>query len=194
MTLDQLTLILKQWRQPEIDGIARESKQSEGSTYLRERLTVIAERCCHDFDGDLIEIGCLNGSTTVRLARVAKLYERRVIAVDPFEPGTQNCTGAELPRFIEAIEPYKNVVDFICKDSCDPETIAYIKARPLCFAFVDGLHEYQAAVSDITACFHSKLIVVDDIRWSSEVARAFFEGTGDRVLIDLPFLHEGYIL
>jgi predicted O-methyltransferase YrrM len=194
MTTDQLLLILGAFVQPELDGIAHESAQSRGSTYLRERLTIVAERMARDQAGDLLEIGCLNGSTTVRLAQVARLHGRRVIAVDPWEPGTQNCTGAEYGQFLTAIAPYADIVDVVRKDSRDPDAIAYIKARPLCFAFVDGLHEYQACLSDIWACHHAHLIVVDDITWNEGVRRAWNEGTSTRQRVELPPLHEGYIL
>lgn len=194
MNSAELILLLSAWRQPELDGIARESAQSAGSTYLRERLTIIAERCCRDWEGDLVEIGCLNGSTTVRLAQVAKLHNRRVIAIDPWQEGTQNCTGAEYPRFLETIAPYQDIVDVVRKDSRDPDAIAYLRMRQLAMGFVDGLHEYQTCLSDIHACYHAKLIAVDDIRWSDECARAFFEGASNRQRIDLQWTHEGYIL
>ncbi len=194
MNVEQLNLILQTWRQPEFDGIARESAQSEGSTYLRERIMAIAERCARDWEGDLVEIGCLNGSTTVRLAQVAKLHNRRVLAVDPWETGTQNCEGEEYERFVKIIAPHKDIVDVLRVDSRDPEVKRQLELRGICFAFVDGLHEYHAALGDIRNCYHAKLICVDDITWSKDVERAFFEGAGDRARITLPPLHEGYIL
>lgn len=196
MNPDKLLILLSAWRQPELDGIARESAQSAGSTYLRERLTIIAERCCRDYPGDLVEIGCLNGSTTVRLCQVAKEHGRRVIAVDPYAEGTQNCTGAELPRFLAAIEPYQGIVDFVREDSRSAAVRAYLSGRELAFSFVDGLHTYEAALNDVMACGHSGLIAVDDITWNSGVKRAWFEGADglSRLKVEYSPLHEAYIL
>lgn len=194
MNLEKLLLLLNAWKQPELDGVARESVQSAGSTYLRERLTIIAERACRDFPGDLVEIGCLNGSTTVRLAEVAKEHGRKVIAIDPYKEGTQNCTGAELPRFLDAIAPYKDVVEFLRSDSRSPFVYNYLVGRQLAMAFVDGLHEYQACLSDIHFVHHAALIVVDDWTWNEGIERAIVEATGNRQRIMHKPFHEAYLL
>lgn len=194
MNLDKLLILLGAWRQPELDGIARESAQSAGSTYLRERLTIIAERCCRDWPGDLVEIGCLNGSTTVRLCQVAREHGRRVIAVDPWEIGTQNCEGLEYDRFMAATEPYRDIVDVLRKDSRDPSVAKYLKDRELAFAFVDGLHSYQACLTDIHSCYHAALLAVDDWTWNEGLERAIVEATGTRDRIMSKPFHEAYIL
>lgn len=196
MTLDQLMLILKFWRQPEIDASASESAQSEGSTYLRERLAIIAERACRDWAGDLVEIGCLNGSATVRLAQVARIHNRRVIAVDPFIPNSQNISAdaREYKIFKESIKPYEDVIDFLKKDSRDPEVAEYLRTRELAFCYIDGLHEYGAVVNDIKICFHSKLLAIDDWTWNNEVKQGWYDATGNRARVELPYLHEGYLI
>lgn len=196
MNIQELELILQAWRQPELDGIARESAQSAGSTYLRERLTVIAERCARDWEGDLVEVGCLNGSTTICLAKAAQLYNRRVIAIDPWEPNTQNISSdaREYDIFLETIKPYLSYIEVIKKDSRDPIIAEELRQRPLCFAFIDGLHEYRAVINDIKMCYHAKLLAIDDYTWSDEVKRGWYEATGNRLRIELPPLHEGYII
>lgn len=95
---------------------------------------------------------------------------------------------------METTEPVKDFIEVIRLSSFDPRAVKIIKGRELCFSFVDGLHEYQACLSDIRACWKSPLIVVDDITWSADVKRAFFEGAADRARIVVPELHEGYIL
>jgi hypothetical protein len=95
---------------------------------------------------------------------------------------------------LDAIESYRDVVDFVRMNSESPEAVAIIKARHLAFSFVDGLHEYRNCLSDIRACSHSGLIAVDDIHWSPELAQAFTEALPERKHIDLPYLHEGWIL
>lgn len=195
MNADELALILGAWKQAETDSLPRESWQSAGSTYLRERLTIVAERCCHDFPGDLLEIGCLAGSTTILLAKVARMYGRRVIAVDPFAIGTQNIPdGTILETFLKTTDPYRDIIDFIRKDSRDPEAIAYIKNRSLAFSFVDGLHEHDACLSDIRACYHSQLIAIDDWGWNKGIEQAITEARGTRqCIMEKPF-HEAYLL
>ena len=47
------------------------------------KLSYVAEYCCQNFEGDLIEIGCLRGSYD-KYAEVAKKYGRKVWAVDPW--------------------------------------------------------------------------------------------------------------
>ena len=53
------------------------------------KLSYVAESCCENFEGDLIEIGCLRGVMTRKYAEVAKKYGRKVWAVDPWYEDNQ---------------------------------------------------------------------------------------------------------
>lgn len=119
---------------------------------------------------DLVEIGCLNGSTTQRLAIAAREMNRKVVAIDPWTIGTQNCNGGEYENFMEAIEPFKEYVDVVRLRSDDPAVRPHIP-KQLAMAFVDGLHTYEAALQDILMVQHAEVIVVDDVGME-EVHRA----------------------
>ena len=170
---------------------------NQGSFHQRQRVARVAEYCVQTWTGDLIEIGCFKGETTKLLAGVAQKYNRRLIAVDPWEIGTQNCQGGEYEAFLKNIEPYKANVDIVRASSLDKKAINLIKNRGLCFAFVDGLHTYDACLSDIKTVDHCQgVIAVDDLLWSPEVDNAFHKAAEiiqSRKLY-LPICREGYLL
>ncbi len=168
-----------------------------GSMQQRERIVRVAEYCARRQPGDFLEIGCYVGETTKILAEIARKYHRRVIAVDPWEPGTQNCVGWEYNAFLQKVEPYADIVDIVRASSLNRETIALIKERALCFAFIDGLHTYSACLSDIQTVAHCQgIIVVDDILWNDEVMFAFRRGAylTHRFAIHHPLCREGYLV
>ncbi|MGD1808728.1 class I SAM-dependent methyltransferase [Dapis sp. BLCC M126] len=170
---------------------------NQGSLHQHQRIARVAEYCVQIWPGDLIEIGCFIGETTKLLAEVAQKYNRRLMAVDPWELGTQNCRGGEYEAFLKNIEPYKANVDIVRLSSLDQKAISLIKNRELCFAFVDGLHTYDACLSDIKTVDHCQgVIAVDDLLWSPEVDSAFHKGAEiiqSRKLY-LPICREGYLL
>lgn len=191
----ELELILRAWEQPEFDGID-ELKQpywGRGCLYQQRRLQIVAMLYARDFPGDLIEIGCLNGSTTVVLAEIAKLYNRRVIAVDPWDIGIQQCETGTYEQFAYTIRDSAKMIDVIKASSLEPSAIEQIKNRELCFAYVDGLHTYDACLSDIRTCWHSPVICVDDT-WEPDVIRAVDDTIGNRIKIEVKPLHELYIV
>lgn len=169
----------------------------QGSIHQSARIASVAEYCAKGWPGDFIEIGCFLGGTTVKLAEVAKKYNRRMIALDPWQLGTQNCHGGEYETFLKTTEQYRDVIDIVRSDSLLPETIAQIKNKQLCFAFVDGLHTYEACLQDIQTVAHcSGIIAVDDTTWSPDVVRAFREGAAltNRNYLCIPVLRESYLL
>ena len=173
------------------------SKFAKGSIQQGERIAKVAEYCAQNFPGDFIEIGCFKGGTTKLLAEVAKKYNRKVIALDPWETGTQNCQGGEYEAFLANIEPYKNYVDIIRASSLDEKAIELVGKRQLSFAFVDGLHTYDACLVDIKTVSHCDgIIAVDDISWSPEVENAFNKGAEitKRQNLFVPVCREGYLL
>lgn len=147
---------------------------SRGATKQRERIWHIAEQCAKAYSGDLVEIGAYHGETTVGLCQIAKLHGKRVIVVDPYEAGTQNIeTGEEYQTFLNNTSEFKDLIDHYKLSSLDPQAITALKARDLCFSFVDGLHNYEAASSDLKTVSHTNgIIALDDVTWCSEVNRA----------------------
>lgn len=147
----------------------------DGAFRQRERLQELANLLLTaNSKRDIVEIGCLNGSTTQLLAATAHQFGRKVIAIDPWKVGTQNCAGGEYDNFCKAIEPFKNSVEVVRLRSDDPAVLPHIP-KNLALAFVDGLHEYETALQDILMVQHAEVVVVDDITWSAELRRAVEE-------------------
>lgn len=169
---------LETWDAEERTLIDAGDPQGDGAFYQRERIAAGARWAVSKFAGDLVEIGVLHGSTTVRLAEVARIAKRRVIAIDPFEVGTQNVEPETYGIFCQTIEPYVDVIDFMRMRSDDERVTAELRERKLAFAFVDGLHEWDAALYDLIAVSHAGLIVLDDTRWSKDVSGALTEFGG----------------
>lgn len=183
---------------PEPAALTRQ-KQFRGYLRQRDRLRWIAEMCAEQWDGDFIEIGAHIGETTRVLAELARQYKRRVIVVDPWETGTPGCNGWEYDVFVDNVVLYKNLIDVIRLSSLDKQAIEQVKARPLCFAYVDGLHAYRACLSDILTVSHCQgIIAVDDIHWNVNLMRAFSVGADATwrlsVLRGTPPMREGYLL
>jgi len=148
-----------------------------GGRLFRERVEVVARAAAEQHPGDLLEIGARVGLTTVRLARIAREHGRRVLVVDPWEQGTQDCRGWEYGKFVERMEPWKDVLDVVRRRSDHADALEAIK-RDLCFALVDGLHTDKAALADMRACGHAWVVCVDDIIGPESVMGAFVQGTG----------------
>lgn len=169
-----------------------------GSHQNRPRLKRVAEYCVQHWPGDLIEIGLLHGNTTIILAEVASRYGRRVVGVDPFDsPRYKDYYQV----FLGNTKPWRDIIDIIKLSSTDPGAIAIIKARELCFAYVDGLHEYEACYSDIRTVGHCNgIIAVDDIhvryKFAQGLLRAFYDGAAllNRVPMDCTISREGYLV
>lgn len=181
---------------PEIAAIITANAESgstpQSAVKQPRRLFAVAHLCASLFDGDLVEIGAFKGDTTVQLLQVAEEYDRRVLVVDPWETGTQDCYGPEHGIFLKATAPWADRLDVVRLSSQDPEAIAAIYERELCFAYVDGLHQYEPCLTDIRSVGHCRgVIAVDDIRWSSDVLTAFFQGGMDLERVALFYIPQG---
>ena len=174
-----------------------------GGAEQRDRIRAVAELSVQRHEGDLIEIGAYKGETTRHLCEVAQRYSRRVLVVDPWQTGTQDCDGGEFETFLQNVEPYLGLVDIIRASSVAPEVISEISNRKLAFSFVDGHHSYDACLSDICAVRNTLgMIAVDDlivhpeIWWGEDVSLAFRRGATriGRIAIRDPWIREGYLL
>lgn len=152
-----------------------------GCLRQRDRIAAIAAYCAQNWPGDFIEIGCLHGGTTRYLAEVARRFGRRILCVDPWPtkcPLTNTDYGPDpYGTFRAAMAEWWDILDVFKTESQNVATVAAIKARPLAFAFVDGMHTYEAARADIATVAHTAgVICVDDTLWEAGVGRAFEEG------------------
>lgn len=199
----ELTNIIEATAESEIDSFSCPSAYYYGGAKQRERIRAVAELNLQRHRGDLIEIGAFKGETTRYLCEVARRRSRRVIVVDPWKTGTQDCDGGEFETFLQNVEPYLDLIDIIRASSVEPEVIASISNRELAFAFVDGHHSYEACLSDICAVRHTLgMIVVDDlivdpeIWWGDALTLAFRRGAYrlGRIPIRHPLIREGYLL
>ena len=169
----------------------------KGGLWMKERVCEIAEVCAEKFPGDFVEIGAYLGQTTRGLAEIARQFGRRVLVIDPWEPGTQSCQGWEYNVFLRSTKGYSDIIDVHRIASFEDEAIDIIKSRELCFAFVDGLHIYESALSDIEAWSHCRgAIAVDDLPNCIDVWDAFMEGANvtGRVPLWRKYHREGYLL
>ena len=173
------------------------SPWTKGTIQFRQRVKATCVYSVERWPGDIVEIGCYCGRTTSIFARIAEEHGRRVIAIDPWEVGMANCDGHEYGEFLEATKPWKDIIDVVRLPSQDLEAIAYLKERELCYALVDGWHDYEPCYSDIMACAHCNgIICVDDLLWNPDVERAFYDAQAEtlRDLVRHELIKEGYLL
>lgn len=168
-----------------------------GGSLQRQRVENFARWSAAHYSGDFVEIGAFKGETSKLLAKAAAETGRRLIVIDPWMTGTMDCDGTEHEQFLANIAPWKEHVDVWRESSLSPEIIARLKERPLCFAFVDGLHTLKACFSDIMAAGHAKgIIATDDVRYNQDLAFAHCHAAkllGREAIID-PDMREAHIL
>jgi hypothetical protein len=162
-----------------------------GGSLQRERLVGAAEFCAARFAGDLVEIGAYRGETTRLLGAVARKYKRRLIVIDPWMTGSQDCVSDEHQVFLKNTEEVRDVLDVWRESSVDRAVVARLALRPLCFAFVDGWHVLHACLSDIMASGHAKgVIAIDDTRYNHDLL--FTARRGARKLNRRAVLQDGW--
>lgn len=120
-------------------------------------------------EGDILEIGIHEGEFTVVLCEFAKTAGKKVYAIDPWN-GLQQGGNAEHQTFLQHCQEYIDDGRLIYRrtPSQSEEAREWIKSLDLCFAWVDGLHEFQMCSQDITTVksgFNGPGIIgIDDIR------------------------------
>ena len=168
-----------------------------GGSLQRQRLENFARWSAAHYPGDFVEIGAQFGETSRILAKAAAETGRRLIVIDPWTTGAQDCEGTEYAQFQANIAPWREHVDVWRESSVNKEIIAKLKTRPLCFAFVDGWHVLYACFSDLMAVGHTAgIIATDDVRYNHDLAFAHQHAAsllGREVIID-PDMREAYIL
>ena len=111
-------------------------------------------------DGDVVEIGSFLGGGTAKLARFFGKHNKKVYAVDIFEPSfdnTKNIDGNSMASlysqvltdrnqekvFRETTKKYTNIV--MIKGDSKQVTVP---CRAICFSFIDGCHDPDYVRSD----------------------------------------------
>lgn len=168
-----------------------------GGSNQRQRIVDLARWSAEHYSGDFVEIGAFCGETSKLLAQVAAEKNRRLIVIDPWITGSQDCDGDEFKSFQKNIEPYRKHVDVWRSSSLDPDIIARLKVRPLSFAFVDGLHTLKACLSDILAAGHTQgVIAIDDTRYNHDLLFSVRHAASvlKRRAVQEPSIREAYLL
>lgn len=184
----------------ELIATAKEERSwVQGSAFERDRLCLVLERCLAKFPGDVIEIGCLTGGTTRRIAPVAKKYGCVLVCVDPWAPG--NFHGNDMESvyrgFMEMIEPFG--AEVIREFSQDSKVIESIQKHRYAFAFVDGDHSYEGCLTDLRTVMPvtDGVIAVDDIRNLPDIEPALGQALKEypewTVILRTPNLIEAYL-
>ncbi len=112
-------------------------------------------------EGDLIEIGAFMGGGTVKLARFALKYGRRIYAVDIFDPRadkTPDKSGVKMCDIYQAflqgrsqLEVYQqatNGFDNIVTINKDSKRVRFPRGQKFVFGFIDGNHQPDYVIND----------------------------------------------
>lgn len=118
--------------------------------------------------GNIVEIGCYSGELTRIYGTIARRFDQKVFAVDPFD-GTQGGKEEILERFLFNINEYANVISFKRLDSRSVDGMKTIRESGAAFVFVDGYHTGDNARSDSLCAMDAgaKIICIDDVRFGS---------------------------
>jgi len=167
----------------QVQGILAEPTGTNDHTLQRRiRWLKVAQLAVETGPGDFAEIGAMEGDTTVPLCEIAEKYDRRVLVVDPWTTGTQNCQGHEYETFVRRTQKWQvsGVLHVIRKPSQSELAIIRLLGSPWAFALVDGLHQYRSVVQDAMSVRYARVICFDDMNMP-DVTKAY-----EKVLTLLP--------
>jgi len=114
----------------------------------------MTDQALHNRRGDIIEIGAFMGGGTVKLAKYAHRYGKKVFVVDIFDPGsdqTRDTGGTRMCDIYEAFlqnrsqrEIYSETtqgLDNIITIDKDSREVEFPSEQEFVFGFIDGSHE-----------------------------------------------------
>jgi predicted O-methyltransferase YrrM len=112
-------------------------------------------------EGDIIEIGAYMGRGTAKLAKLARIYGKKVYAIDVFDPGldkTLSKSGIKASDVYEAFlqgrsmfEVYQESTqgfDNIITIKKDSEKVSFSQEQQFIFGFIDGCHQQAYVEND----------------------------------------------
>jgi hypothetical protein len=124
-------------------------------------ISFLEERALPNLEGDIIEIGAYKGGGTVKLARFAKRYGKKVYAVDTFDPGLDQTVGKGEVKACEVydaflygrsmLEVYRETTrdfDNIVTIGKDSKKITFPDSQKFFFGLVDGCHQMSYVEND----------------------------------------------
>lgn len=121
----------------------------------------VKERSLQKLEGDIVEIGAFMGGGTIKLAKFAKKFGKKVYAIDTFEPSldkTVSKSGVTARAVYEAflqsrsmLEVYQETTrgfDNIITIREDSRKVKFDKEQKFIFGFVDGCHQLAYVTND----------------------------------------------
>ena len=111
-------------------------------------------------DGDVVEIGSFLGGGTAKLAKFFAKYDKRVFAIDIFEPSfdkTKNIDGNSMASLYSQVLRGRNQEEVFKETTRKYLNVVMIKGdskqvtapcRAICFSFIDGCHDPDYVRSD----------------------------------------------
>lgn len=129
--------------------------------------------------GNVIEIGCGNGDTSIPLLKICQKFNRKYIAIDPFEDNWENIPegyGKPYPYNIwkDKVKNFQDRIVHFRLPSQDPSLYELLEQqKPFAFAFVDGLQYKEAVLSDINLLvkLNCSVICVDDYDRNTQLSQ-----------------------
>ena len=131
-------------------------------------LDFIREQALHKLEGDLVEIGVFMGGGTVKLARFARKYHKKVYAIDIFDPSADNSETSEgvkmsdiYQAFLEGrsqLEVYQETTggfDNIVTIKEDSKSVRFPREEKFIFGFIDGNHHPDYVRNDFYIVWHN---------------------------------------
>jgi hypothetical protein len=116
--------------------------------------------------GDILEIGAHEGTFTTILAAFAKTCRKKVHVIDPWE-GTQQGGEKQFVTWYNRMIDERHVI-YNRERSQSTAALNAINKMHLCFAWIDGLHTYEACSQDIANVKNAfngpGIIGIDDVR------------------------------
>ena len=121
----------------------------------------IQQRALHELEGDIIEIGAYMGRGTAKLAKLAQRYNRKVYAIDVFDPSLDRTTSRSgikagdvyeaflkgrsmLEAYQESTRAFGNIIT-VREDS---KKVSFPEEQKFLFGFIDGCHQEAYVEND----------------------------------------------
>ena len=121
----------------------------------------IKRRGLQKLEGDIIEIGAYMGRGTARLAEFARRYDKKVYAVDTFDPNLDTTVSKSgirasdvyraflkgrsmLETYRESVRDFDNIVTI----KADSSSVAFPSGQKFVFGFIDGRHQRAYVEND----------------------------------------------
>jgi hypothetical protein len=160
-----------------------------------------------NMEGDIIEIGAFMGGGTVKLARFAQKYGKKIYAVDIFDPERDNTpdkNGVKMCDIYQAflqgrsqLEVYQQTThafDNIVTINMDSKKVSFHKGQKFVFGFIDGNHQPDYVRNDFNIIWRH-LVPVGSVGFHDynfdlpEVTRAI-DGLIDKYKDEISEVHE----